>query len=789
MLKGAGYHTGVVGKWHLGLGKAGMDWNGDIKPGPMEIGFDENFIMASTNDRVPSVYVKNHRVYGLSKTDSLFVSYRKNFEGHPTGKTHPQLLKLKYSNGHDMTIHNGISRIGFMKGGYSARFKDEEMSDDFLREAKRFVSRQKDKPFFLFYALHQPHVPRVPHPRFEGKSGLGARGDVILEADWAVGQFLDHLDKLGIAENTIVVFTSDNGPVLDDGYADEAVEKLGQHKPSGNLRGGKYSLFDAGTHIPFMLRWKGKIKPQVSDALVCQIDFNSSFAALVGGVSKTPDSENILDAFLGKDAIGRKDLILGQRNITAYRSGKWMLIPPHKGPKKFQPENIETARFISELFELLKTPSISADSAYQKQTVDCAEQFKQHLIKIGCDNAQVFETDGFPVVYAEKIIDANLPTVLVYGHYDVQPADPLELWDTPPFEPVIKKTDLHPGGAIFARGASDDKGQVFIHLKAVEYMIATEQLPCNVKFIIEGEEEVGSPSLEAFLKTQKDLIENDCILISDTSILSNEQPTVCTGLRGMSYIEVTLKTANRDLHSGLYGGAVPNSIHMLSQMIATLHDENGRVNIPNFYDGILTVEKTEREQMNQLDFCDTDFKQSIGIKKTTGEKNYNTLERISIRPTLDVNGIWGGYTEEGAKTVIPATAHAKISMRLVPGQNHQKITRLFMKHFRKIAPDSVTLKMKKYHGGNAYVMPTNHKGYLAAKAAYEKTYNTLTLPKRGGGSIPIVTLFEEVLGSKSVMMGFGLDTDALHAPNEHFGVYNFLKGIETIPYFYQFFKG
>lgn len=446
-------------------------------------------------------------------------------------------------------------------------------------------------------------------------------------------------------------------------------------------------------------------------------------------------------------------------------------------------------RFLDELFELLKIPSISADSTYKNDVISCAEKFKQHLTKIGCDNTTVFQTEGFPVVYGEKIISSDLPTILVYGHYDVQPADPLELWDTPPFEPLIKKTDIHPDGAIFARGASDDKGQVFIHLKAVEYMISTGQLPCNVKFMIEGEEEVGSPSLENFLKEHKELLKNDCILISDTSILSNEQPTVCTGLRGLSYVEVTVKGACRDLHSGLYGGAVPNPINVLAKMIAQLHDENGRVNIPGFYDGVLTVDKTEREQMNRLDFSDEEFKDSIDIPNITGEKDYNTLERISIRPTLDVNGIWGGYTEEGAKTVIPEKAHAKISMRLVSGQQHKKITALFMKYFQNLAPDCVTLEMKEHHGGNPYVMPTDHRGYLAAKAAYEKTYPATAYPKRGGGSIPIVALFEEVLGSKSAMMGFGLDSDALHAPNEHFGVHNFLKGIETIPYFYENFKG
>lgn len=359
MLQKAGYRTAAVGKWHLGLGGTGMDWNGDIKPGPLEIGFSESFIMASTNDRVPSVYVKNHRVYGLSPSDSLFVNYRQNFEGHPTGKSHPQLLKLHPSHGHDMTIHNGISRIGFMKGGYSARFKDEDMSDDFLREAKAFVTRQKNQPFFLFYALHQPHVPRVPHPRFEGKSGLGSRGDVILEADWAVGQFLDHLDELGLAENTIVIFSSDNGPVLDDGYQDDAVTKNGDHQPTGGLRGGKYSLFEAGTHVPFMLRWKGHVKPQVSKALVCQIDFIASFGAMLHQKITVPDSENIMDAFLGKTEQGRTDLILGHSHQMSYRKGKWMLIPPHKGRKMTNKwVNIETGRDMAyQLYDLEKDPA------------------------------------------------------------------------------------------------------------------------------------------------------------------------------------------------------------------------------------------------------------------------------------------------------------------------------------------------------------------------------------------------------------------------------------------------
>ncbi|MDY7395805.1 arylsulfatase [Aureibaculum sp. 2210JD6-5] len=333
MLQDAGYFTAVVGKWHLGLGDENMDWNKEVKPGPLEIGFDYSYIMASTNDRVPSVYVKNHHIVGLKANDPIEVSYLKNFEGEPTGKENPELLKIHPSHGHDMSIHNGISRIGYMRGGKSALFTDENMGDDFLKESVKFINNHKDKPFFLFYSLHQPHVPRVPHPRFAGKSGLGPRGDVILEADWAVGQFLDELDKLGLSQNTIVIFSSDNGPVLDDGYKDDAIEKIGKHKPRGGLRGGKYSLFDAGTHVPFMVKWPAKIKPGVSDALVCQIDFTASFAAMLGQKNTTPDSENILEALVGNSAIGRESLVLGQNGITSYRKGDYVLIPPHKGPK------------------------------------------------------------------------------------------------------------------------------------------------------------------------------------------------------------------------------------------------------------------------------------------------------------------------------------------------------------------------------------------------------------------------------------------------------------------------
>ena len=344
MLGDAGYFTGVIGKWHLGLGDENLDWNEEVSPGPLEIGFDYSYVMASTNDRVPSVYVKNHNIVNLDPNDPIEVSYKNNFEGEPTGKENPEMLKLHPSHGHDMSIHNGISRIGFMRGGKDALFIDEDMADDFLLEAKNYITDHQNESFFLFYSLHQPHVPRVPHPRFKGSSGLGPRGDVIVEADWDVGQLLDHLDLLGLSESTIVIFSSDNGPVLDDGYIDEAVTKIGKHTPSGSLRGGKYSLFDAGTHVPFMIRWKGTIEPGISDALVCQIDFTASFAALAEQENKTIDSENILDAFLGRSDVGRGNLILGQNNITAFRQGDWVLIPPHKGPKIFGYVNIESGR-------------------------------------------------------------------------------------------------------------------------------------------------------------------------------------------------------------------------------------------------------------------------------------------------------------------------------------------------------------------------------------------------------------------------------------------------------------
>ena len=382
MLHDAGYFTGVVGKWHLGLGKENMDWNKEISPGPNEIGFDYSYIMASTNDRVPSVYVQNHHVVGLDPNDPIEVSYLENFEGEPTGKDNPEMLKVHPSHGHDMSIHNGISRIGFMRGGKSALFIDEDMNDDFVKESIKFVNDHKQEPFFLFYSLHQPHVPRVPHPRFAGKSGLGPRGDAILEADWAVGQLLDELDELGLAENTIVIFSSDNGPVLDDGYKDDAVVKIGNHTPKGGLRGGKYSLFDAGTHVPFMVRWPAKIKPSVSDALVCQIDFTASFAALVGQANRTPDSENILDALTGKSNIGRDNLILGQGNITAYKKGDFVLIPPHEGPKIVnQWVNNETGRDLNVQLYNLKEDRAQQNNLAEKYP-EIVKELEQEIEKI-----------------------------------------------------------------------------------------------------------------------------------------------------------------------------------------------------------------------------------------------------------------------------------------------------------------------------------------------------------------------------------------------------------------------
>ncbi|WP_313384139.1 dipeptidase [Chishuiella sp.] len=445
-------------------------------------------------------------------------------------------------------------------------------------------------------------------------------------------------------------------------------------------------------------------------------------------------------------------------------------------------------RFLDELIELLKIPSVSADPAYVQDVNDAAELIAKYLKDAGADNVEVCETEGFPVVYGEKIVDASKPTVLVYGHYDVQPADPLELWESGPYEPVIKKTDIHPDGAIFARGAADDKGQMFMHVKAFEALNKTNELPCNVKFMIEGEEEVGSPSLVNFVKNNKEKLKNDVILISDTSMISNEQPSISVGLRGLSYVEVEVKGANRDMHSGVYGGAVPNPINVLATMIGKLINEKGHITIPGFYDTILELNEDEKADLAKIPFDLDEYKKSIGIANIQGEEGFSTIERASIRPTLDVNGIWGGYTGEGAKTVIPSHAYAKISMRLVPGQNPDVVTQQFVDYFPTLAPDSVEVKIKPHHGGKPYILPTNHKGFQAAKKALAETFEKEALAERGGGSIPIVALFEEELGTKSVLMGFGLNSDVIHSPNENYGLFNFYKGIETIPYFYKYFN-
>jgi len=444
-------------------------------------------------------------------------------------------------------------------------------------------------------------------------------------------------------------------------------------------------------------------------------------------------------------------------------------------------------RFLDELMSLLKIPSISADTKYKEAILQAANQVKTRLKNAGCDTVEICETPGNPIVYGQKITDKNLPTILVYGHYDVQPADPVELWDSPPFEPVIKKTKTHPQGAIFARGACDDKGQMYMHVKALEYMVKNDKLPCNVKFMIEGEEEIGSPSLEWFVKRNQEKLKNDVILISDTGMISNDQPSITTGLRGLSYVEVEVTGPNRDLHSGLYGGAVANPINILTKMIASLHDENNHITIPGFYDKVLELTPDERAEMAKAPFSLEEYKKALDIDAVYGEKEYTTNERNAIRPTLDVNGIWGGYTGEGAKTVIPSKAHAKISMRLVPDQDPDEITNLFKSHFEKIAPKAVKVKVTPHHGGHPYVTPIDNIGYKAANKAYTKTFGKQAIPQRSGGSIPIVALFEKELKSKSILMGFGLDSDAIHSPNEHFGVFNYLKGIETIPYFYKYY--
>lgn len=447
--------------------------------------------------------------------------------------------------------------------------------------------------------------------------------------------------------------------------------------------------------------------------------------------------------------------------------------------KQYVEENKQ--RFLNELVELLKFPSISADPQYKNDVLKTAEFVAEKLKEAGADNVEVCPTAGYPIVYGEKIIDASKPTVLVYGHYDVQPADPLEIWETSPFEPVIRD------GKIFARGACDDKGQFYMHVKAFELMINSSSLPCNIKFMIEGEEEVGSSNLGAFVKENTERLKADVVLISDTSMISLENPSLETGLRGLSYLEVEVTGPNRDLHSGVYGGAVANPAIILCRLIASLHDKNNHVTIPGFYDDVLSLTDDERASLNNAPYNEDEYKKDLGVDALWGEQGYSTIERTGIRPTLEVNGIWGGYIGEGAKTVLPSKASAKISMRLVPNQHSDRITELFTNHFNSIAPDYVKVNVKAHHGGEPVVTPTDSIAYKAAEKAIEEAFGKKPIPTRGGGSIPIVALFEEVLGIKTVLMGFGLDSDNLHSPNEKFDLANFYKGIETIPLFHKYY--
>jgi len=438
-------------------------------------------------------------------------------------------------------------------------------------------------------------------------------------------------------------------------------------------------------------------------------------------------------------------------------------------------------RFLEELFALLRIPSISADPAYKQDMITTAEYVKKKLEEAGADKVEVCSTPGHPIVYGEKILDPNLPTVLVYGHYDVQPVVPLELWTTPPFEPTIRNE------RVYARGACDDKGQVYMHIKAFEAMMKTNSLPCNVKFMIEGEEETGSSNLGPFCVANKEKLKSDVILISDTSMIANDTPSIDVGLRGLSYVEVSVTGPNRDLHSGVYGGAVANPINILAKMIASMHDENNHITIPGFYDDVVELSTEERAEMAKAPFDISAYKKDLEVTDVWGENGYSVIERTGIRPTLDVNGIWGGYTGEGSKTVLPSKSFAKISMRLVPNQSSEKITKLFTDYFTSIAPPSVRVEVHPHHGGDPVVTPTDSLEFQAASMAMEKTFGKKPIPTRGGGSIPIVALFERELGSKSVLMGFGLDEDALHSPNESYGLFNFYKGIETIPYFFRYY--
>lgn len=448
--------------------------------------------------------------------------------------------------------------------------------------------------------------------------------------------------------------------------------------------------------------------------------------------------------------------------------------------KQYIEENKD--RFLEELFELIRIPSISSIKDHKPDMEKAANKLKDLLLSSGCDKAQVMPSTGNPVVYAEKMIDPAKPTVLVYAHYDVMPVDPVDLWEQDdPFEPIVKD------GKIWARGADDDKGQGMMHIKAFEAMVKTDSLPCNVKFMLEGEEEVGSPSLPQWCEENKDLVKADVILVSDTGMIAPDIPSITTGLRGLSYWEVEMTGPNRDLHSGLFGGAVANPINVLAKMISDMVDENGHITIPGFYDDVIEVTEKERAKMAEAPFSEDEYKKAIDVKELYGEKGYTTNERTGIRPSFDVCGIWGGYTGEGAKTVLPSKAYAKISSRLVPNQNNEKIAKLFKEHFEKIAPDYVKVNVKFLHGGQAYVCPIDLPAYKAAEKAYEETYKRTPVPVRSGGSIPIISEFEKILGIKSVLMGFGLEADAIHSPNENFPLEQFYNGIKTIPYFYKYY--
>jgi acetylornithine deacetylase/succinyl-diaminopimelate desuccinylase-like protein len=438
-------------------------------------------------------------------------------------------------------------------------------------------------------------------------------------------------------------------------------------------------------------------------------------------------------------------------------------------------------RFLQELFDLLRIPSISADSAFAGDVRQCAESVAAHLRNAGADNVSIEETAGHPIVYGEKIVNPSWPTILIYGHYDVQPSAPDELWTTPAFEPNVRD------GKIYARGAADDKGQFFMHVKAFETMMKTNSLCCNVKFMIEGEEEVGSGNLGPYCVNNREKLKADVILISDTSMVANDCPSIDVGLRGLSYVEVEVTGPNRDLHSGVYGGAVANPINALCSMIASMHDENRHITIPGFYNDVLETSAEDREAMSRIPFDIEEYKKDLDVNDVLGEKGFSTIERTGIRPTLDVNGIWGGYTGEGSKTVLPSKAYAKISMRLVPNQSSEAITRLFKNHFESIAPPGIKVEVKPHHGGEPVLTPTDSGAYKAAAAAMKDTFGKDPIPTRGGGSIPIVALFEKELKTKVVLMGFGLDSDALHSPNEHYGIFNYFKGIETIPRFFRHF--